>query len=236
MVSSLSFFFFSLSAAFSFFSFFLSSAFCLYSSFLLLAFFLLLAPCPLPFSADPSSPGLGHGSEFTAGGMLASLVESSSILPIFCLGSPSFLSCLPDVGGFLLTLLSCFRPSFGFSISLSFSSQSSHSSSVSHLPHRIGSAPFLLTFSFTHSFTFLFVPFSLGFPSRISCGSFFNHLLALVLHDFLFHWFIFLSSSSDTVFILITPILSTFAILSIRSCILPLLMTFSALKIVAFAA
>merc|ERR1719341_367909 len=63
MVSSLSFFFFSLSAAFSFFSFFLSSAFCLYS------FFLLLAPCPLPFSADPSSPGLGHGSEFTAGGM-----------------------------------------------------------------------------------------------------------------------------------------------------------------------
>merc|ERR1712051_1099108 len=234
MVSCLSFLFFSLSAAFSFFSFVLSSAFFLYSSFRLLAFFLLLTPCPFPVSADPSSPGLGHGSDFTAWGMSASLAESSSILPNFLLGSPSFLSCLPDVGGFLLTLLSCFRPSFEIPISLS--SHSSHSSSVSHLPHKIGSAPFLLTFSFTHSFTFRFVPFSLGFPSRISCGSFFNHLLALVLHDFLFHWFIFLSSSSDTVLILITPFLSTFAILSIRSCILPLLMTFSALKIVAFAA
>ena len=69
-VSCLSFFFFSLSAAFSFFSFFLSSAFRLYSSFLLLAFFLLFAPCPLSFSADPSSPGLGLGSEFTASGLL----------------------------------------------------------------------------------------------------------------------------------------------------------------------
>merc|ERR1712016_358845 len=79
-------------------------------------------------------------------------------------------------------------------------------SSLCHLPQRMLSSPLLPTFSLTHIFTAFFVLSFHGFLSLNSVGIIFNHLLALVLHDFLIQTDIFSSSSISS------PILSSSAL------------------------
>merc|ERR1712016_506090 len=109
-------------------------------------------------------------------------------------------------------------------------------SSLCHLPQRMLSSPLLPTFSLTHIFTAFFVLSFHGFLSLNSAGIIFNHLLALVLHDFLIQTDIFSSSSLLTFFTLGLPCLSLVAIFSINPSCLPTCITFMACSIVAFAA